>query len=173
MTYLYLGSDVEFSTSTSNNGNAVQNEIRWSGGEAKSFLMTGAGWLDINAAYTERINVTGMSGGTVYLNEHGMLGGTTLAASSSVEAEAVLSLSDIAATPYTQSKVVGDNLWVVTRDLLTSNTADGYNNWGGTVTLNFGGEAGQLVQSPLTEYSKEDIGKYWVIPRVTPSRSPM
>lgn len=158
--YLGLGSNITMSSVAANKGaNHVYFNINGNENNAHGFALSGDGWLDIDAAYTDHINVAGMSGGTVYLNEHGMLGGTKLASGNAVEADAVLSLSDIAASPYMEKEVVGDNLWVVTRTLLSGD----YTGWTGDVTLNFDGDiTGLSVSARPDTLDTTNIGNYWV-----------
>ncbi|MDO5472048.1 MAG: PEP-CTERM sorting domain-containing protein [Akkermansia sp.] len=121
--YLYLTSDVKIGTSTRVN----KGEINWSNNNGANFVMADGGWVDINAAYGDKIDASGMNSGSIYLNDAGSL--TLSALKNGVNVYA--------------NVTAGED-----RTLISGNMS----NWAGSMTLTAGNstalfEGGQLVSA--------------------------
>lgn len=154
--YLYLTSGVQIGAST---GDTV-GQINWSNNNGANFVMINGGWVDINANYGDKIDTSGMTTGSIYLNtagaltlpEDGVLGnGVTVFATLDLYADAIVQATGIG---------------IVTRTLMTGD----FSNWTGALTLNSHNITQGLVEMSSDEFgsgymngfTSADVGKYYI-----------
>ncbi len=127
MTYVYIAKELEFITSAAG-VTSCPNQINWaeSNGEYIKISNTKGAWLDIDADYGSKINLTAMSGGSVYLNDNGQLS-SVLGNNNTVYANFI-----------TDKNALTDNaLYTVDDTSITRTLLKGdYSAWSGDVVIN-------------------------------------
>lgn len=117
--YLYLMSGVEIGATS---GSSIVGEINWTNNSGANFVMADGGWVDINAAYGDKIDASDMTSGSIFLNDAGSLTLSALGNGVTVHANVT----------------AGEDRTLISGDM---------SNWAGNLALKTAGNSFALVDS--------------------------